>query len=948
MGFLRIRLHRHYSSLRNSSTYRGLSDVKRLEQKWLPVIRKVDFENSNIQDKAVSKQKSFVLSMFPYPSGSLHMGHLRVYTVSDVLTRYKTMSGELTICPMGWDSFGLPAENAAIDRSENPLNWTRKNILTMKQQINETMSLAVDWSRELSTCDPNYYKWTQWLFLKLYQSGMAYHRPAYVNWDPIDQTVLADELIDSQGCSWRSGAKVERRPLRQWFFRTTAYSESLLDGLKDIENNQWRDVIQLQRGWLGHLNGTQMEFNIYSSTEHHEINPQQSFLDCGHLKNIVPQNERLVVFTKYPSLAVADLISHVKVGPDSVYFSDIYRKPEHKRDLNFSRKLILYSDWNNSCHNDSNNKLSITSCTSVSPWPEILNIFIRHPFTGRSIPIIRENIPLSKLPRAYPNELVFSINGQTSDFLSESLDIPLPPGKLISPGKDLLNLDESNVIINEEDLKCCILSTPIFELHGKTVGESMDKAMQILKVSGRGGYRCNDMRTDWLISRQRYWGTPIPIIHCDSCGAVPVPENQLPVLLPPLESSLKRGDEPLKHNESWRKTTCPKCGNPANRETDTLDTFVDSSWYYLRYLDPQNNSSICDRSKAANSLPVDVYIGGMEHAVRHLYYARFIAHFLHDINVLPCREPFKRFLPVGLVLGQTYIDPKSGRFIPTRCVDKRYLSEKEIEYYEIETNEPVQMYWDKMSKSKLNGIDPTDVVEKHGMDTIRITMLTNVGPHRSRKWAEQDVLQGVNNWLNKMNRLVEQLIEYSNTLQHSNVSWELKCDMDDPLLIHTSYSLKYHQSIIKRVNEYYDDTFVISSVIARLHEMTEMLRKSSKHVGGPGPSSFLYLRALADLIVMLTPIAPIYASELWSGVQLACLTSKHSNLYEVLCVYSNRTMMRTNESKNYHYSHWPYDLNNMKQTSLLLLLLLFQSEVILFLFMRRLCPTVRDSLDVYK
>ncbi|CAH8499280.1 putative leucine--tRNA ligase, mitochondrial [Schistosoma haematobium] len=906
MGFLRIRLHRHYSSLRNSSTYRGLSDVKRLEQKWLPVIRKVDFENSN--DKAVSKQKSFVLSMFPYPSGSLHMGHLRVYTVSDVLTRYKTMSGELTICPMGWDSFGLPAENAAIDRSENPLNWTRKNILTMKQQINETMSLAVDWSRELSTCDPNYYKWTQWLFLKLYQSGMAYHRPAYVNWDPIDQTVLADELIDSQGCSWRSGAKVERRPLRQWFFRTTAYSESLLDGLKDIENNQWRDVIQLQRGWLGHLNGTQMEFNIYSSTEHHEINPQQSFLDCGHLKNIVPQNERLVVFTKYPSLAVADLISHVKVGPDSVYFSDIYRKPEHKRDLNFSRKLILYSDWNNSCHNDSNNKLSITSCTSVSPWPEILNIFIRHPFTGRSIPIIRENIPLSKLPRAYPNELVFSINGQTSDFLSESLDIPLPPGKLISPGKDLLNLDESNVIINEEDLKCCILSTPIFELHGKTVGESMDKAMQILKVSGRGGYRCNDMRTDWLISRQRYWGTPIPIIHCDSCGAVPVPENQLPVLLPPLESSLKRGDEPLKHNESWRKTTCPKCGNPANRETDTLDTFVDSSWYYLRYLDPQNNSSICDRSKAANSLPVDVYIGGMEHAVRHLYYARFIAHFLHDINVLPCREPFKRFLPVGLVLGQTYIDPKSGRFIPTRCVDKRYLSEKEIEYYEIETNEPVQMYWDKMSKSKLNGIDPTDVVEKHGMDTIRITMLTNVGPHRSRKWAEQDVLQGVNNWLNKMNRLVEQLIEYSNTLQHSNVSWELKCDMDDPLLIHTSYSLKYHQSIIKRVNEYYDDTFVISSVIARLHEMTEMLRKSSKHVGGPGPSSFLYLRALADLIVMLTPIAPIYASELWSGVQLACLTSKHSNLYEVLCVYSNRTMMRTNESKNYHYSHWPYDL----------------------------------------
>ncbi|TNN12560.1 putative leucine--tRNA ligase [Schistosoma japonicum] len=795
------------------------------------------------------------------------------------------MSGELTICPMGWDSFGLPAENAAIDRNEHPLNWTRKNIMSMKQQINETMSLSVDWSRELSTCDPNYYKWTQWLFLKLYQSDLAYHRPAYVNWDPIDKTVLADELIDNQGCSWRSGAKVERRPLRQWFFRTTVYSESLLDGLKDIENNQWRDVVQLQRGWLGHLNGTQMEFNIYSSVEQHDCNPRhhhtifQSSFKCEHIKNVIQENERLAVFTKYPNLAVADLVSHIRVGPDSVYFADIYRKGK----LNNMRPQVWIS--------------------GEIHFSQILDISVRHPFTGRSIPMIRENIRLSKLSRAYPNELVFSLNGRTSDCISELLDIPLPPGKLFSAEKDLSNLSKSDVI-SEDDLKRCVIFTPISELHGKTVSESMNKAMQILRVNKRGGYWCSDERTDWLVSRQRYWGTPIPIIHCDSCGAVPVPEDQLPVLLPPLENPLKRGDEPLKHNESWRKTTCPKCGKPASRETDTLDTFVDSSWYYLRYLDPQNNSSMCDWKKAANSLPVDVYIGGAEHAVRHLYYARFIAHFLHDISILPSREPFRRFLPVGLVLGQTYVDPETGRFISTQRVNKKHLSGKDVQYYEVETNTPVQMYWDKMSKSKFNGIDPSEVVDKHGMDTVRLTMLANVGPHRTRKWTEGDVLYGINNWLNKISRLIEQLIEYSTSLQNSNIPWELKCNMDDPLLVHTPNFFKYHQSIIKRVNGYYDDTFVISSAIARLQEMTELLRKSSTLVGGPGPSSFMYLRALADLLVMLAPVAPIYASELWSGFQLACLPPAHKNLHQILSLHSNKMVTETSS----YSSHWPYDL----------------------------------------
>nr|CAH8838380.1 unnamed protein product [Trichobilharzia regenti] len=863
--FLKFRLYRCYIS-RKQHSYCGLNDLQAVEKKWLPIIRKIDADIGN--RNALKCRQSFVLSMFPYPSGSLHMGHLRVYTVSDVLARYKMMCGEATIYPMGWDSFGLPAENAAIDRDEFPLDWTNKNILSMKQQMNETMSLTVDWSRELSTCDPNYYKWTQWIFLKLFQSGLAYHRSAYVNWDPIDKTVLADELIDSQGRSWRSGAKVERRPLRQWFFRTTAYSKSLLDGLKDIENNEWRDVVNLQRGWLGNLNGTQIEFDVISSDERQRVDPRQhqmlySPATDGHSIRSKKTKDRLVVFTKYPSLAVADLISYIRVGSDSVYFADMYRKPEEKRVLNFSRKLVLHSDWDNLSNA---NKLSIASCTSVSPWPEVLDVSVRHPLTGRSIPMIRDNIPLPKHSRAYPNELVFSLHGQTPDLQSELLDIPLSPGKLSYGIKDSSKGNELNVS-NEDELNQCVINTPISELHGKTVGESTNKAMQMLKP-------------------------------------VPVPEDQLPVVLPPLDNALKRGDEPLKHNESWRKTTCPKCGNPANRETDTLDTFVDSSWYYLRYLDPNNTKVICDREKAAESLPVDVYVGGIEHAIRHLYYARFIAHFLYDLNILPCREPFRRFLPVGLVLGQTYIEPQTGRFIPSVSVEKISVSDKKVQYYEKATNTPVEMYWDKMSKSKLNGIDPAEIVSKYGMDLVRITMLSNVGPHRARKWTEGDVIQGVINWLTKMNRIIDQLIEFSVHAQNSNTPWELKCGLDDPLLTQSSSFLKFYESVIRRVNGYYDETFIISAVIARLHELTDLIRRSSVHAGGPGPSSFLYLRALADLLVMLAPVSPIYASELWSGLQCALSTNAPSTIHEILSSHSNKMM----HSSDDWFNHWPYDL----------------------------------------
>ncbi|KAF5398474.1 Leucyl tRNA synthetase, partial [Paragonimus heterotremus] len=573
-----------------------------LEQKWIPLIREHDKNRAKLWDNA-QDGRSYILSMFPYPSGHLHLGHLRVYTVADVLYRYQSMRGMIVLQPMGWDAFGLPAENAAIDRSVSPLNWTKTNISYMRDQMESTMLLGLDWSRELSTCSEEYYRWTQWLFLKLYQAGLAYHRLAFVNWDPVDHTVLADELIDAEGRSWRSGAVVERRLLRQWFFRTTVYSESLLSGLKQIEGNQWRDVIQMQRGWLGNLDGTQMDFDLEIATPLIENKSSA----CDTVPNVASE------------------------------------RPENQRGINSSRKLVLCSHPLPNCGGLF--RLCVTSACAASPWPERLAIVARHPFTNRLIPMIRQ--PQSNQPKnvAFPDELCFALKGSSSTDLTYLFQLPPPPVRFralqSSPGAEQL-VDPSSVSFN--DLDNYVFVTSLAPLNGMRVTDATGKAMELLKSLKRGGHWTSELRTDWLVSRQRYWGTPIPIVHCKSCGIVPVPEDQLPVRLPTLDRPLNRGDAPLKDNVAWRHTDCPQCGRPAERETDTLDTFVDSSWYYVRYLDPQNNQAICDPVKARRGLPVDIYVGGMEHAIRHLYYARFVAHFLHDLGVIPCREPFLRFL----------------------------------------------------------------------------------------------------------------------------------------------------------------------------------------------------------------------------------------------------------------------------------------------------------------
>ncbi|BHF57977.1 Belongs to the class-I aminoacyl-tRNA synthetase [Sparganum proliferum] len=507
-----------------------------IESKWRQKVQKPF--SSNVDDNS---QKTYVLAMFPYPSGRLHMGHLRVYTVADVLARYYRSRGHTVIFPMGWDAFGLPAENAAIDRSILPSVWTSDNIRSMREQLTRDMLLSIDWTRELSTCYPDYYKWTQWLFIKLYKAGLAYRRLAVVNWDPVDQTVLANELVDAEGRSWRSGAMVTKRIMRQWYFRTQAYSKSLVEGLKEIEGNQWREVIQMQRGWLGPVDGVVLEFDLLFNAE-----DRTEF-----------EGERIAVYTQQPGLAASEAVSYIAVGSQHLLWNPRFREPIDRRGPNGSRKLVLTNSQsldNGSPAHTCSRKLAVMSAAQCAPWPEKLAIRAKSLLSDRLIPVVYD--PSLRSPVEYETAIdlgVPDLDGHHEE-VSKFLDLPPPPTRIeiVSTA-----FEENSVVIH---------STFAPQFSGLTIKDANELAIKLLQASStpflEGGdfrlYPCSEHRKDWLVSRQRYWATPIPLIHCSNCGTVPVPESDLPVLLPPLEKAFKRGAVPLKENENWLNTTCPQ------------------------------------------------------------------------------------------------------------------------------------------------------------------------------------------------------------------------------------------------------------------------------------------------------------------------------------------------------------------------------------------------------
>jgi len=746
--------------------------MKDIESHWHSKVRnEVEQAQSKITD---ATRKKYVLSMFPYPSGQLHMGHVRVYSISDAMASYYKMQGFKVFHPMGWDGFGLPAENAAIQRSVKPQDWTRENIGSMRKQL-EDLGIEFDWERsELATCDPAYYKWTQWIFLKMFECGLAYQQDAVVNWDPVDQTVLADEQVDAQGRSWRSGAKVEKRPLKQWFLRSTQFSKQLYEGLDDPALEDWRDIVKIQQNWIGKCDGVRFQFQLSDGGE-----------------------SKLSVWTSSPLEAAAS----GSVAMIGVADSHILNTEE-----NVAQVLQL-------------NLPSSAGEVTLPLQVKRLKQTAQNPFDDR------QEIPVFVIPdpRLFPAD-------------AESfLGIPN-----LSP--DVANL------CSELGIKTRETPTNPFK--------SVDQVLDFARERKFGGHWTSSKLQDWLISRQRYWGTPIPIVHCQGAcqTAVPVPEQDLPVELPLLDTLAAKGESPLLQAKEWLHTVCPKCGGPAVRETDTMDTFVDSSWYFLRYLDHKNKNEIVSKDKAKAGMPVDLYIGGKEHATLHMFFARFISHFLHSIGVSPVKEPFQRLLVQGMVKGQSFrLKGSSQQYLPKSQV--KFEGDKA---FDIESGSPLVVEWEKMSKSKFNGVDPGDVLKTYGMDATRLLILSDVSPLSDRKWNPEDSFIRISNMQKRLVKLVYMAIERQENLD------QIPTLTPDKIQTETDKFWDARNFYVRGANHAYACTRNLSMVMARVQGLISELWGSHGYTKATNPE---YQRGLASAIILLTPLAPHFCAELWAGLQ---------------------------------------------------------------------------------
>ncbi|MBG1263138.1 leucine--tRNA ligase [Nostoc commune] len=777
-----------------------------IEEKWQKTWVELGLDKT---PTASNKPKFYALSMFPYPSGSLHMGHVRNYTITDVIARLKRMQGYRVIHPMGWDAFGLPAENAAIDRGVPPAKWTYQNMAQMRQQL-QRLGLSIDWECELATCSPDYYKWTQWIFLQFLQAGLAYQKEAAVNWDPIDQTVLANEQVDNEGRSWRSGAIVERKLLRQWFFKITDYAEELLNDLDKLTG--WPERVKLmQANWIGKSTGAYLEFPI------------------------IGIDEKIAVYTTRPDTVYG--VSYLVLAPEHPLTKRVTTKEQQGLVEVFIKEVSNQSELERTSEDKPKRGIS-TGGVAINP------------FTGEEVPIWIADYVLYEygtgavmgVPAHDVRDFKFAKNYDLPvDFVIASLDdvagFNLTPTSEINEVTQLIQIDY-NEAYTEPGI---LINSGAFT--GMASTDAKQAIIEYAEKQGFGKARVQYRLRDWLISRQRYWGAPIPVIHCPSCGIVPVPDKDLPVELPEEVEFTGRGGSPLTQLESWVNVPCPTCGTPAKRETDTMDTFIDSSWYFLRFPDAKNEQQVFDSSKINDWMPVDQYVGGIEHAILHLLYSRFFTKVLRDRGLLNFDEPFQRLLTQGMVQGLTYLNPNKGgkdKWIPSNLVNS-------ADPRDPQTGEPLQRLYATMSKSKGNGVAPEDVIAKYGVDTARMFILFKAPPEKDLEWDEADV-EGQFRFLNRVWRLVTDYIAAGVSRKKAQLADLTKAEKELRRAIHTA---------IQAVTEDVEDEYQFNTAISELMKLSNALTDAD------GKNSPIYAEGIRTLVVLLAPFAPHIADELW-------------------------------------------------------------------------------------
>lgn len=725
-----------------------------IEHKWQKLWEETG-EGRSVVDE--NKEKYYILEMFPYPSGKLHMGHVRNYTIGDLYARYMKMRGYNVFHPMGWDAFGLPAENAAIKNNIPPMKWTIENIEHMKTQL-KRMGFSYDWSRELATCMPEYYKWNQWVFLKLFEKGMAYKKKASVNWCSECATVLANEQAEN-GICWRCETEVVLKDLEQWFFKITDYAEDLLAGLKDLEGGWPEQVLAMQKNWIGRSTGLNINFK----------------LETG---------EDFPVYTTRPDTVYG--VTFMVIAPEHP-FLDRVTDPHVRGFIEKSKRQ------------------STSERTSETEDKEGIDTGLKvlNPFNGELVPLYVGNFVLM----GYGTGAIMSVPAHDSRDFAFAKRYNIPIRLVIDNPDSPIDVDSMTDAYTEDGV--CVNSDIFSGIPNK---EAMEKISDRAEAEGFGKREVNYRLRDWLISRQRYWGCPIPVIYCEKCGTVPVPEEDLPVVLPTEVDFKGDSKSPLGDMDSFLKVKCPSCGGDAERETDTMDTFVDSSWYYAKYTSP-GSEQIFDKKEVDYWMPVDQYIGGIEHAVLHLLYARFFNMVLNDLGRLKNREPFKNLLTQGMVI-------KDGS---------------------------------KMSKSKGNTVDPDEIINKFGADTVRLFMLFAAPPQKDLDWSDK----GVEGGFRFINRVWRFTVKYADLYdKNSDIPGE---NLPDEL---KKIRIELHRSV-KIITNDTGERMQFNTAIARLMELTNALYQIDDKLWDTPEGKAVISEVFNKMIPMLFPFIPHAAAEMW-------------------------------------------------------------------------------------